>query len=99
MAATKSRPTRALAVLSALADPIRLRAMQEIHQHGPTTTLPLANRMGVDVRKLSKHLHRLRDAGVLLQGMGRVYSIPAEVVVAEDGTLDYGSVVLRLGRA
>ena len=98
MATAKSRPNRSLAMLAALADPIRFRAMHEIQQHGPTTTLPLANRMGLDVRKLSKHLHRLRDAGILEQGMGRVYKIPDPFVVSGERTLDFGPVVLRLGQ-
>jgi hypothetical protein len=99
MATNQTDRTRAaLKILRALAEPLRLRAVQEIQQHGPTTTLPLGNRMGIDVKKMSWHLQHLRKAGLLEQGMGKVYKIPEQFILPNGGGLDFGPVVLRLGQ-
>jgi DNA-binding transcriptional ArsR family regulator len=88
-----------LKMLMALGSPIRLRAMHEIYQHGPTTALPLGTRLGIDVKKMSRHLQCLRKAGLVEQGMGRVYKLPDRATAGERGALDFGLVMLRLGAA
>jgi hypothetical protein len=86
----------AVAVCTALGDPLRMRAVQEIFLSGPMTALPLGERLGANVKKMSRHLQHLRDAGVLEQGYGRVYKIPDRFLVAGQRLIDFGHIVLRI---
>lgn len=88
-----------LQILTALAEPTRLQALREIFLNGPSTALPLAKKFGTDVKQMWRHLNRLRDSGVLEQGMGRVYKIKERFLVPGQQAVDFGCVVLRFDAA
>ena len=93
MAATKSLsadPT--FRILKALAEPTRYRIMNELLKSGPNTALPLAGKLGSDVKKVSRHMHILKRMGALEQWIGRVFRIPERFLVAGESVIDFGSV-------
>ena len=83
-------------LLTAISNTIRWRVFDELLQHGGMTTIPLAKKIGVEFSTLTKHMQMLKNAGLLEQGMGKVYSIPERFRVPGERALDFGSVVLRL---
>jgi DNA-binding transcriptional ArsR family regulator len=85
-------------VLTAVSDMTRWRIFNELQQHGGMTTLFLSKKLGVPLTNISKHLTWLRNQGILVQGMGRVYRIADQFLVAGERALDFGSVVLRFDR-
>jgi DNA-binding transcriptional ArsR family regulator len=52
-------------LLKELADPLRLRIVDRLAAAGPATVTELADRFGVGLPKLSNHLRRLREAGLV----------------------------------
>jgi hypothetical protein len=84
-----------LQIVTALAEPTRMRAVWEIFLTGPSTALPLAKKLGTDVMQMWRHLNRLAAAGVLERGMGRVYKIKERYLVPGQQVVDFGCVVLR----
>ncbi len=92
--AKSSIPLQSL--LTAVSNTIRWRVFDELHQHGGMTALPLSKMLGVQFSTLTKHLHFLRDLGLLDKGMGKVYTIPQRFLVPGERVLDFGPVVLRL---
>ena len=96
MAAGKSLSTDpALRILTALAEPNRFRLVKEILQQGPNTAVPLAMKLGADVKKVSRHLHILKNTGVLEQWVGKVFRIPERFLVPGEPVVDFGSVRVR----
>jgi DNA-binding transcriptional ArsR family regulator len=84
-----------LKVLTGVGQPTRLRIFKELFQNGPSTGLPLANKLGLPLQNVSKHLLYLRKIGLLEQGMGRVYSIPERFRVPGQQALDFGHALVR----
>lgn len=67
-----------VALLRELADPLRLGVVDRLGHGGPATVSELADGLGVALPKLSNHLRRLREAGlVTVQRTGRhaVYAL------------------------
>ena len=96
MRASKSASTDpAFPILAALAEPTRFRIVSDILKNGPTTAVPLAARLGLDVKKVSRHLHVLKAGGVLEQWIGRVFRIPERFLIAGERVIDLGSVRVR----
>jgi DNA-binding transcriptional ArsR family regulator len=56
---------RLLAVLSALANPHRLRIIAALHQNGRTYISQLAREIGISRPLLHLHLQKLEDAGLV----------------------------------
>ena len=83
-------------LLTAISNTIRWRIFDELLQHGGMTTIPLAERIGVEFSTLTKHMQLLKNLGLLEQGMGKIYSIPKRFLVPGERALDFGPVVLRL---
>src|SRR5215207_9762944 len=96
MSASKSPTTDPLfQILTALAEPTRFRIVSEILQHGPNTAVPLAAKLGAEVKQVSRHLHILKAAGVLEQWVGRVFRIPERFLVPGERAIDLGPVRVR----
>ncbi len=67
-----------LALLKELADPLRLRVIDRLGQGGPATVSRLAAEVGVPLPRLSNHLRRLREAGLVTsrrEGRQMVYEL------------------------
>ena len=56
---------RSLALLSAVADPVRWTVLSHLAQHGTTCVCNLQERVPVAVNLLSYHLRVLREAGLV----------------------------------
>lgn len=72
-----SRPTEAARLLSALANPLRLRILRQLLQDTACVT-DFVEGLGVDQPKVSQHLAVLREAGVIrcrAEGRKRCYSV------------------------
>jgi DNA-binding transcriptional ArsR family regulator len=59
------RPDPRVALLKELSDPLRLRVVDRLGHAGPATVSRLAAELGVPLPKLSNHLRRLRNAGLV----------------------------------
>jgi DNA-binding transcriptional ArsR family regulator len=72
-------------LLKELADPVRLRVVDRLSHAGPATVSELAAGMDVSLPKLSNHLKRLREAGLVTverSGRHQVYALADESLVA-----------------
>lgn len=83
-------------MVKAVGNPIRWRVLQEL-ERGPKLNVELCERMGVSPSALSRHLGVLKIAGMVMVNRAGLYSIPPHFV-AEPGVLDYGHMVLRVGK-
>ncbi len=65
-------------MFSALGDPTRLTLVRRLSREGPRSITVLAEGSGVTRQAISRHLHELRDAGLVQDvkaGRERVYSL------------------------
>src|SRR3954447_11747222 len=58
-------PDPRIPLLKELAEPIRLRVIDRLGHRGPATVTELSGELGVAMPKLSNHLKRLREAGLV----------------------------------
>lgn len=73
---------RALAISSALSDPLRLRAVALLAKEGELCVCELTHALEVSQPKMSKHLALLREAGLVQNRRDAqwvLYSIPADL--------------------
>lgn len=63
--ATRSRFTRSAPIFAALGDETRLRLVARLCEEGPMSITALAAGTEVTRQAVTKHLNRMRDAGVL----------------------------------
>lgn len=72
----------ALAVFSALSDPLRLRAVALLARQGELCVCELTHALQVSQPKMSKHLALLRDSGLVRDRRDAqwvLYSVPADL--------------------
>ena len=73
-----------VALLKALAHPLRLRVVDRLGHLGPAPISALAAALGAPLPELSNHLRRLRDAGLVTarrEGRNAVYELSGSVEV------------------
>src|ERR1044072_5998018 len=74
----RQRADPRVALLKELSDPLRLRVVDRLGHDGPATVSRLAAELDVPLPKLSNHLRRLRDAGLVAverDGRQAVYAL------------------------
>ena len=82
-------------LLDVISDPLRWRVLDELLKGEPLPTVELARRLHVPANTLSKHMAKLRRAGIVLVGYGSLYRIHSAFLVPGQRALDLGAVVLR----
>lgn len=92
-------PISMTALASALGNPVRWRALQELAAGEPLLTIELTERIGgMAQNTFSRHMKVLLAAGMVTQNRAGQYAIPAgRLVSMEERVLDYGTCLLRLG--
>lgn len=95
-----------LAVLTALAEPSRLTIVRTLAAGGARSITELAAVAGRPADQVSKHIGRLRDAGVIVRAPGRadgreqLHELPPAFRVTDPATgrpaLDFGGLLLRV---
>ncbi len=94
------KPISMTTLASALGNPIRWRALQELAAGEPLLTIELSERVGMAPNTLSRHMKVLLADGVVTQNRAGQYAIPAgRLISKEERILDYGTCLLRLGAA
>ena len=94
MASVPPLPNRDLLAL-ALGHPARWKILQELSLGEPRMVRELAQVAGCSPDMTSKHLAKLRKAGAVVQGRGRLYQIPSQYLPG-DRLVDFGHCLLRL---
>ena len=84
-------------LVSAVSNPTRLRILRELLKE-PLPSRVLAARLRQQQYNIAKHLHILREAGILAEGYGRVYRIAEDLRKDGGSTVDLGVMVLRPDR-
>lgn len=93
-------PISMTSLASALGNPVRWRALQELAAGEPLLTIELAERIGMSRSTLAPHMKLLLANGLVTQNRASQYAIPAQRLVSkEERILDYGICLLRLGAA
>lgn len=98
---TPVQPLPSLDLLaSALGHPARWKILKELSLGEPRMVVELAKIAGCSPDMTSKHLAKLRKAGAVVQGRGRLYQIPPQHLTAPgERVVDYGHCLLRLDAA
>lgn len=93
-----TEPTPSLDLLLPLiGDKTRWRILRELAAGEPLMVIEIAGRIGASPSLVSKHLGRLRRAGLVVVGRAGLYRIPEPYLVnAAERIVDFGRVVLRL---
>jgi DNA-binding transcriptional ArsR family regulator len=99
--AQKAVPALPLPNLDHLADALghaaRWRILKELSLGEPRMVKELAKVAGCSPDMASKHLAKLRKAGAVVQGRGRLYQIPKHHLPAPgERVVDFGHCLLRL---
>ena len=75
----------------ALASPIRWAILAELSDGHADMVLQLAKKIGVPAVTLSQHIGVLRRAGMVVAGLGGLYTVPPQFLAdAAQGRLDFG---------
>jgi DNA-binding transcriptional ArsR family regulator len=91
-------PISMTALASALGNPVRWRALQELAAGEPLLTIELSERVGMPQNPFSRHMKVLLAAGLVTQNRAGQYAIPAvRLVSKEERVVDFGTCLLRLG--
>jgi DNA-binding transcriptional ArsR family regulator len=84
-------------ILSIISVPARWYLLRELATGESFMVSELAERTGQSPDATSKNMSVLRNAGIVIQGRGRLYTLaPQFVVDKENRILDFGYCVLRL---
>jgi DNA-binding transcriptional ArsR family regulator len=95
MASVQPLPSRDLLAL-ALGHPARWKILQELSLGEPRMVRELAKVAGCSPDMTSKHLAKLRKAGAVVQGRGRLYQIPPQHLPSPgERVVDFGHCLLR----
>lgn len=82
---------------AALSHPIRWRILKLLTNGQPHMVLEVADAVGCSADMASKHLAKLRAAGLVVQGHAHLYQIPAQLLPTPGAAvLDCGLCLLRL---
>jgi len=93
--ATQTIPVKHMA--KALGSPIRWAILAELSDGQPGMVLAIAKKLNLPAVTVSQHMGVLRRAGVVVAGLGRLYTIaPPFLADAAQGQLDFGCCLLRL---
>src|ERR1035437_11052902 len=85
---------------SALGHAARWKILKELSLGEPRMVRELAKVIGCSPDMASKHLAKLRQAGAVVQGRGRLYQIPKQYLPAPgERVVDFGHCLLRLDAA
>ena len=85
---------------AALGHTARWKILKELSGGEPRMVRELAKVAGCSPDMTSKHLAKLRQAGAVVQGRGRLYQIPPQHLVAPgEHIVDFGHCLLRLDAA
>ncbi len=88
-------PVKVLAKV--LASPIRWAILAELSDGHADMVLQLAKKVGVPAVTLSQHIGVLRRAGLVVTGLGGLYTVaPQFLADTAQGHLDFGGCLLRL---
>ena len=81
----------------ALGSPVRWKMLKELSGGEPRMVMELAKIIGCSRDAASKQLAVLRRAGAVVQGRGRLYSIPKQYLPQPgQPVVDFGHCLLRL---
>ena len=87
-------------LLEAVGDGLRWEILRELRSGEPRMVVEIAKTLGKPPTLISKHLARLRKAGVVETGRAGLYTIPRRFLPSPgDGVVDFGHCVLRLNPA
>jgi len=82
---------------AALSHPVRWRILKELTNGQPQMVLEIALAVGCSADMTSKHLAKLRAAGLVVQGHAHLYQIPAQLLPTPGAAaVDCGLCLLRL---
>jgi DNA-binding transcriptional ArsR family regulator len=85
---------------AALGHPARWKILKELSAGEPRMVRELAQVAGCSPDMASKHLAKLRKAGAVVQGRGRLYQIqPHHLPAPGERVVDFGHCLLRLDAA
>ena len=88
------------ALVSGLGHTTRWKMLRELSGGEARSIEELAKVSGCAYANGARHLIKLRQAGLVVQGRGRLYSIPKHYLPAPgQAVVDYGHCVLRLEEA
>ena len=74
----------------------RWKIFLELGKGEPLPVSEISRRTGLSRNGASKVLTQLHAAGILERGYGKLYRIPAQLLVPGESAVDFGPVVLRL---
>jgi DNA-binding transcriptional ArsR family regulator len=84
-------------ILSAISVPVRWYLLRELASGESLMVSELAERIGQSPDATSKNIGVLRNAGIVIQGRGRLYRIAPHFLVDKDARmLDFGYCLLRM---
>jgi biotin operon repressor len=87
-------------MLMAIGNPARWRMLQALAGGEPRSLAELAEAGGCSYQSGVKHMLTLREAGLVVQGRGYLYQIPAQYLPQPgQPVVDYGHCLLRLEAA
>ena len=82
----------------ALKDPSRWKILRELAKGEPLPVIELARRVGRAQDSVSKHMMILKEAGIVVQGYGRLYRFaPTCQQIPGTMNVDIGICILKLG--
>jgi DNA-binding transcriptional ArsR family regulator len=85
------------AIAKALGSSTRWAILAELSDGQPAMVLGLAKKLKLPPSTVSQHIGVLRRAGLVVAGLGRLYTIaPPYLADAAQGHLDFGHCLLRL---
>ena len=88
------------ALVRGLSHPTRWKMLRELTSGEARSIAELAAVAGCTYANAGRHLSRLRQAGLVVQGRGRLYHIPQPYLPAPgQAVVDYGHCRLRLDAA
>ena len=82
-------------LFAAIGNPVRWQILALLSAGEPLPVYEIARRIGQSASLVSKHIAVLRTAGAVAVGLGNLYRIPPQFLVAPC-TIDYGHCLLRM---
>ncbi len=84
-------------ILSAISNPVRWYLLRELASGEQLMVVELAERVGQSLDATSKNMVLLRNAGIVVQGRSRLYSLAPQFIANKtERVLDFGYCLLRM---